>query len=44
MAWAASESAFKAPFLLASNARFLYPVGCLACERPPAVIWAGQGA
>jgi DNA-binding transcriptional LysR family regulator len=24
----------EAPFLLASIARFLYPVGCLACERP----------
>ena len=23
-------------------ARFLYPVGCLACERPAAVIWAGR--
>jgi hypothetical protein len=23
-----------APFLLASIARILYPVGCLACERP----------
>ena len=24
----------EGPFLLASIARFLYPVGCLACERP----------
>jgi len=24
----------EAPFRLASIARFLYPVGCLACERP----------
>ena len=32
----------KSPFLLASIARFLYPIGCLACERPPAVIWAGR--
>jgi hypothetical protein len=24
----------KPPFLLASIARFLYPIVCLACERP----------
>jgi hypothetical protein len=29
------------PFLLASLARILYPMGCLACERPrPCFGWA----
>jgi hypothetical protein len=28
----------KGPFRLASIARFLYPMVCLACERPQAVI------
>ena len=31
-----------APFRLASQAGSFYLVGCLACERPPAVIWAGR--
>jgi hypothetical protein len=26
--------AFEGPFLLASIARILYPIVCLACERP----------
>ena len=34
MGWGRFNGACKAPFLLASIARILYPVGCLACERP----------
>src|ERR1700722_6649591 len=40
-----SQDGARPPFLLASIARILYPMGCLACERPrPCFGWAHDPA